>query len=90
MKEAYLYCLLALLAGGLAPALWLASRRGPSYRLVGLQFVSSVATLCLILLSQVGPGQSYDLVLPLVLVPLSFAGTLVFTRLLGYPQDEDE
>jgi hypothetical protein len=46
--------------------------------------------LSLILLSQVGPGQSYDLVLPLVLVPLSFAGTLVFTRLLAYPEDEEK
>lgn len=79
----YVACLVALLVGGLAPALWLACRRGPSNRLVGLTMVSSVATSCLILMSQVGPGQSYDLVLPLVLVPLSFAGTLVFTRLLG-------
>jgi multisubunit Na+/H+ antiporter MnhF subunit len=28
-------------------------------------------------------GQSFYLSVPLVLAPLSFAGTLVFTRLLG-------
>jgi multisubunit Na+/H+ antiporter MnhF subunit len=41
-----------------------------------------VSVLVLMLLAQ-DSGQSSVLVLPLVLVVLSFAGTLVFTRLLG-------
>ena len=76
-------CLIALLVGGLLPALYVSSRGDPGARLVGLDLVAAVSVFCLILLSEVGPGQSYDLTLPLVLVPLSFAGTLVFTRLLG-------
>jgi multisubunit Na+/H+ antiporter MnhF subunit len=80
-------CLIALLTGGLLPALYISSRGDPGARLVGLDLLAAVLTFCLILLSQVGPGQSYDLVLPLVLVPLSFAGTLVFTRLLGKRED---
>ncbi|HLI25021.1 MAG TPA: hypothetical protein VKU91_08685, partial [Acidimicrobiales bacterium] len=61
----------------------------PSDRLVGMELASGVIVFVLILFSQVGPGQSYDLVLPLVLVPLSFAGTLVFTRLMGrHPGDD--
>ncbi len=80
-------CLIALLAGGVLPALVVASRGDPGSRLIGLDLLASVLTFSLILLSQVGPGQSYDLVLPLVLVPLSFAGTLVFTRLLGRRED---
>lgn len=80
-------CLIALLAGGLLPTLYVASRGEPGARLVGLDLVAAVAVFCLILLSEVGPGRSYDLTLPLVLIPLSFAGTLVFTRLLGKRED---
>lgn len=80
-------CLIVLLVGGLLPSLFIASRGDPGARVVGLDLVAVVATFCLILLSEVGPGQSYDLILPLVLVPLSFAGTLVFTRLLGERRD---
>lgn len=81
-------CLIALMAGGVIPVLLLCSRGEPGSRLIGLDLLATVLTFCLILLSQVGPGQSYDLILPLVLVPLSFAGTLVFTRLLGKrPED---
>ncbi|HVA75740.1 MAG TPA: hypothetical protein VNF71_14365 [Acidimicrobiales bacterium] len=80
-------CLIALLAGGMFPALVLSSRGDPGARLIGLDLLAAVLTFCLILVSQVGPGQSYDLILPLVLVPLSFAGTLVFTRLLGKRED---
>lgn len=76
-------CLLALLVGALAPALFLTARGDADRRLVGLQLVATVVVFVLVLFSQVAQGQSYDLVLPLVLVPLSYAGTLVFTRLLG-------
>lgn len=88
--SAYTICLIALLVGGLLPALAIASRGDPTDRLVGLELVSAVIVFVLILFSQVGQGQSYDLILPLVLVPLSFAGTLVFTRLLGRRPGESE
>jgi multisubunit Na+/H+ antiporter MnhF subunit len=70
------------MVGGLGPALWLGARGGPTQRLVGLELAGSVTVLVLLLLAQAA-GQAQFLVLPLVLVLLSFAGTLVFTRLLG-------
>ena len=85
--SAYLVCLLALLVGALAPTVWLTVHGSAANRLVGLQLTGPVATVCVLLLSVSGPGQPYELELALVLVALSFAGTLVFTRLLGYPQD---
>ncbi len=80
---AYEICLLALLVGGLGPSLAIAARGEAIDRLVGLDLGAAVITVALILFSRVGPGQSYDLIVPLVLVLLSFAGTLVFTRLLS-------
>ena len=73
---------MGLIAGGLAPALWLAARGDPVRRLVGLELASAVTVLVLLLLSQAA-GQSSYLIVPLVLALLSFAGTLVFTRLLS-------
>lgn len=70
-----------LLVGGLGPALWLSARDGPLDRLVGLQLTGSVAVLLLLVLSQ-AVNQSGYLIVPLVLVLLGFAGTLVFARLL--------
>ena len=87
--NAYTICLIALLVGGLLPTLAIASRGEPIHRLIGLELVSAVIVLVLILFSQLAQGQSYDLILPLVLVPLSFAGTLVFTRLLGARPEGD-
>lgn len=66
----------------LAPALLLASRDGPMERLVGMELAGGVVVLDLLVLAQAF-GQSSYLIVPLVLVLLSFAGTLVFTRLLG-------
>jgi multisubunit Na+/H+ antiporter MnhF subunit len=77
----YTVCALVLLVS-LAPALLLASRGGAVDRLVGLELFSSIATVFMLVLAQV-THQSYFLSVPLVLVPMSFAGTLVFTRLLG-------
>lgn len=82
----YEVCALVLLCA-LAPALGLASRGAPVDRLVGLEIVGSVVTLAMLVLAQV-TRQSYYLSVPLVLVPLSLAGTLVFTRLLA-PDRED-
>jgi len=80
-------CLLILLIGGFLPASVIALRGDPGDRLIGLQLATSVAVAALILFSQVSGGQSYELTVPLVLVLLSYAGTLVFTRLLGQSRD---
>lgn len=71
-----------LLAAG--PGVLLTSRRGAVARLAGLQLVTAVIVLLLIVLA-VGSGQPSLLIVPLVTVLLSFAGTLVFTRLLRNP-----
>ncbi|MCW2726546.1 MAG: hypothetical protein JWN35_3467 [Frankiales bacterium] len=78
----YEVCLLVLAVAGLGPALLVSSRGDPLDRLVGLELTSAVALVFTLVLSQVA-GQSYYLAVPLVMVPLSFAGTLVFTRLLA-------
>ncbi|WP_063043067.1 MULTISPECIES: monovalent cation/H+ antiporter complex subunit F [Nocardia] len=75
-----------LLVGGIGPALLLSARGTAAHRLVGLQLVSSLLIVVLILLS-LGLGRPDYLIVPLVLVLLSFAGTLVFTRLLGVRDD---
>lgn len=81
----YTICALVLVIT-LGPAAWLAARGEPVERLVGLELVSAVASVFMLVIGQVS-HQSYFLSVPLVLVPMSFAGTLVFTRLLG-PRDE--
>lgn len=76
-----------VLLGGLAPALWLTCRGDPVDRLFGLELGGAAAVLALILLSR-GFGESQYLIVPLVAVVLSFAGTLVFTRLLAPRADK--
>ena len=71
-----------LLLGGLVPATFLAFRGSDAHRLVGLQLTSSITTIVFLLLCQ-GLQQPSYLIVPTVLVVLSFAGTLVFTRLLS-------
>lgn len=80
--SAWLLGAVVLLLGGLAPAGWIASRGSPVDRLVGLELGSAVATVELMLFSQ-AVNESQYLIVPLVLALMSFAGTLVFTRLLG-------
>jgi multisubunit Na+/H+ antiporter MnhF subunit len=82
----YLVCCLVL-TGALAPALFLAARGDPVDRLVGLELVGALVTVLMLVLAQV-QHQSYYLAVPLMLVPLSLAGTLVFTRLLDVPDDD--
>jgi multisubunit Na+/H+ antiporter MnhF subunit len=77
----WLFGAVALLIGAVVPALWMASRGSPPARLVGLQFVSTSVVLVLVLLAKVY-GQGSYLVVPMVLALASFAGTLVFARLL--------
>lgn len=82
----YMICAAALMAGGLGPALLISSRGDPLDRLVGLELVSSIAVVIMLLIAQI-TDQSYYLAAPLVLAPLSVAGTLVYTRLLGHRED---
>jgi multicomponent Na+:H+ antiporter subunit F len=70
-----------LLVVAAGPGLLLAARGGALLRLAGLQVVTACVVLLFVVLS-VASGQSSLLIVPLVLVLLSFAGTLVFTRLL--------
>lgn len=71
-----------LLVAGLAPALYLGARGTGIARLVGLQFGGSVTVLLLVALTVVF-GQPSFLIVPLALVLLTYAGTLVYTRLLS-------
>jgi multisubunit Na+/H+ antiporter MnhF subunit len=71
-----------LMVGGLVPAMVLACRGPAAHRLVGLELAGAVATILMVVLCQAFNQSSY-LIVPLVLALLSFAGTLVFTRLLG-------
>lgn len=80
--------IVVLLAGGLGPALVLGATGRPTNRLIGLEIGSAVLTVLFLLFALV-TGESYDLVLPLVLVPLSFAGSLVYTRLLTSARREE-
>jgi multisubunit Na+/H+ antiporter MnhF subunit len=71
-----------LMIGGLVPALLLAYRGPAAQRLAGLELAGAVGTILMVVLCQAFNQSSY-LIVPLVLAMLSFAGTLVFTRLLG-------
>lgn len=75
-----------LLAGGILPAGIIAGRGSAPRRLVGLELASTTATLLMLALCQALHQPGY-LIVPLVLALLSFAGTLVFTRLLDMPDD---
>lgn len=72
---------LALLIGALAPAVYAGARGGPVDRLAGLQQLGAVAVLVLMVFAQ-AVGRSDYLIVALVLVLVSFAGALVFARLL--------
>lgn len=82
----YTICTIALLVGGLLPGMVLAARGTAVDRLVGVELVSAVTVIAMLLISEV-VNQTYELIVPLVLVPLSVAGTLVFTRLIEKPED---
>lgn len=80
--SAWLLGSVVLLIGGMAPAGWMAARGTAAERLVGLELGSVVATLELMLFAQ-AVNDSLYFVVPLVLALMSFAGTLVYTRLLA-------
>lgn len=73
---------LALLIGAMGPVLAMGAVGREENRLVALEMGGSVAALFFLVFVQV-TGQTYELILPVVLVPLSLAGILVFTRLLS-------
>jgi multisubunit Na+/H+ antiporter MnhF subunit len=73
---------IVLVGIGLPVAVWIGARGNPIDRLVGLEFAGVIATLALMAFAQVMLQASY-LIVPTVAVVLSFAGTLVFTRLLA-------
>lgn len=75
-----------LLVGGLVPAMVLAGRGPAAHRLLGLELAGASGVIALMVLCQAMNQSSY-LIVPLVLVLMSFAGTLVFTRLLGGHHD---
>lgn len=81
-------CIVVLMAGGLGPAVLLGARGRPTNRLIGLEIGSAVLVVLFILFSMV-TDQSDELILALVLVPLSFAGSLVYTRLLASAPRQD-
>jgi multisubunit Na+/H+ antiporter MnhF subunit len=68
--------------GGVVPAMVLLGRGDAVERLVGLELLGAVTVLALMIVA-IGFGQPQYLIAPLVLVVLSWTGTLVFTRLLG-------
>ena len=72
---------MALLVGGLGPVLAMGAFGRALNRLVALELGGSLAALFMLVFVEVS-GETYELILPLVLVPLSLAGALVFTRLL--------
>lgn len=82
----YAVCAAVLMAGGLPAALFVVARGRPAERLIGLEIVSGVVVIAMLLISQI-TDESYELIVPLVLVVLSAAGTLVFTRLIGGSED---
>lgn len=77
----YAILALALLIGGLGPVLAMGAIGHSFNRLVALEMGSSIGAIFMLIFVQVS-NQSSELILPLVLVPLSLAGTLVFTRLI--------
>jgi multicomponent Na+:H+ antiporter subunit F len=73
---------LALVGIGLPIAVWIGARGDGVDRLVGLELAGVIGTLALLAFAQAVKQPSY-LIVPTVAVVLSFAGTLVYTRLLA-------
>jgi multisubunit Na+/H+ antiporter MnhF subunit len=83
--SAYEVLTAVVMVGALVPALGLAAFGRPVDRLIGLE-LASASTIVAMLLFIRASGESYELIVPLVLVALSVVGTLVFTRLVGRPR----
>ncbi|WP_067903867.1 MrpF/PhaF family protein [Nocardia vaccinii] len=85
-REIWLLAGAVLLIGAVGPGLVMTARSAAAHRLIGLQLISSEVTLALIAVS-LGVGRPDYLVVPFVLALLSFAGTLVYARLIGASGD---
>jgi multisubunit Na+/H+ antiporter MnhF subunit len=72
---------LVLLVGAVAPLTVVCARGGGTDRLAGLQQLGMVCALVVLLLAQ-AVGRSDYLIVPLTLIVVSFAGSLVYARLL--------
>jgi multisubunit Na+/H+ antiporter MnhF subunit len=72
---------LVLLLGAVAPAALLGSWGTPVQRLVALLQLGAASVLFLVVFAQADNRADY-LIVPLALVLVSFAGALVFARLL--------
>ena len=77
----YAVLALLLLVGGLGPVVAMSAIGHSFNRLVALEMGTAITVLFMLIFVEVS-NQPSELILPLVLVPLSVAGTLVFTRLL--------
>lgn len=73
---------LVLLVLAFPPCLWLTARGEPVSRLVGLELLSLVATVVLLLLARAASRPPYVDV-ALVMAVVSLGGSLVFARFLG-------
>ena len=80
--SAWMLGTIALVGIGLPVAVWIAARGNAVDRLVGLELAGVVSTLALMGFSQAVHQPSY-LIVPTVGVVLTFAGVLVFARLLA-------
>lgn len=76
-----------LVVGSVIPAAAATFAGDEFMRLVGLELIGTVVTVVTVLLAQAYQRPDY-LIVPLVLVTLSLAGILVFTRLLSPPPQE--
>lgn len=81
----WLIASLALLVGGLGPCLARAVTGSTLDRLAALNLAGVITCLFFVAFSQAVVRPAY-VDLALVLAPLSFAGCLVFTRLLARPR----
>lgn len=81
MSTPWLVAAFVLILGALVPAVVLGLRGTALARLIGLQLSGTVLVPVLLLLT-IGYGQTSYLIVPLVTAVLSFAGVMVFLRLL--------
>ena len=77
----WLIAAIVVLVGAGGPAAWVGCRGDGLERLVGLQQLGAVVAVAMLVLAQ-AVGQPSYLIVPLVLVLLSFTGGLVYARLL--------
>jgi multicomponent Na+:H+ antiporter subunit F len=75
-----------LLVGAVVPSLVVTAYSAAAHRLVALQLIGSAVTLALVAIS-LGMRRPDYLIVPFVLALLSFAGTLVYARLIGASGD---